>query len=311
MRPEHKDDYADGDEHWTHVHDYLLAPAIEAAGYSVIAPKVTGAILIHAEIIQNLNDCDLVVADFSRLNPNVLFEAGIRTAINKPLVIVAEAGTILPFDTQGVNTWPYTPALEPWTLKPELAGLTAHITDTNLSGNALWGKFGVQLRSGELVADTTAEDARLQVLTDGMATLSAEVRRLGSNLQAGYRAVGPGRVTEESAGSLVQRSTLGGTLSTDFEGLVALRADVVARLVKDIASGDPGSGPTRRDRQALGIAVSDLEILLSAAPKLRTEHVQDLVNLAKIVIEQSGRAFEETSSGTAPQSSDQSEPTVE
>jgi hypothetical protein len=183
MRPEHRDLYRDGDDHWTHVHEYLLRPALSQAGFDVVPPTAVRADLIHANIVRNLNECELVLADFSGLNPNVLFEAGIRTAVNKPIVIVAEKGTALPFDTNGVNTWNYDPALEAWVMQAEIQSLVNHIEATSLQGNALWSKFGVQLLSAQLTPETSAEDARLQVLTDRLETLSSKMDLLSLNQQ--------------------------------------------------------------------------------------------------------------------------------
>lgn len=166
ISPAKDHDYRDRDEHWQHVHDELLAPAIGAAGYEVVPPTAAGSTIIHAAIIGHLHDCELVVADFSTLNPNVLFEAGIRTAIGKPLVIVAEHGTRLPFDTNSVNTVFYDPDLNSWDLRAKIDELKAHITKTDTTSNALWKHFGVQLRSATLDTETNPESARLEVLTE-------------------------------------------------------------------------------------------------------------------------------------------------
>ncbi|WP_050671292.1 hypothetical protein [Luteipulveratus halotolerans] len=178
MREEHRDTYRDKDEHWQHVHDHLIRPALEKAGYDVIPPTSKGAGLIHADIIRHLDQSDLVLADFSTLNPNVLFEAGVRTSIHKPLVILAEKGTKLPFDTSAINTWWYDPDLNPWVLRTELDDLVLHIQSTELTGNALWSRFGVELKSAELTATGSPEDARLALLTDEIHTIKQAVGAL-------------------------------------------------------------------------------------------------------------------------------------
>lgn len=67
-------------DHFTHVFQYLFKPALEKTGYEVIPPAATGADIIHASIIKNLEEADLVLCDISTLNPNVFFELGIRTS---------------------------------------------------------------------------------------------------------------------------------------------------------------------------------------------------------------------------------------
>jgi hypothetical protein len=43
----------------------------------------------------------VVIAEITPLNANVFYELGFADALNNPLVILAQAGTKLPFDIQG------------------------------------------------------------------------------------------------------------------------------------------------------------------------------------------------------------------
>lgn len=164
--------------HWQHVEEHLLKPALEGAGYEVVPPEAGGAVLIHGNIVKHLETCDLVLADFSSLNPNVLFEAGVRTSVDKPLVIIAEEGTKLPFDTTGINTWFYPPELRPWNVEHLRESLRAHIEGTPKHGNALWSKFGLQTRAADLDRRESPEDALLQILTEEITSLREEVRHV-------------------------------------------------------------------------------------------------------------------------------------
>lgn len=154
-------------DHWEHVEEYVIKPALEAAGYTHIPTAARGSRLIHAHVIRAVNDADLVIADFSQLNANVLFEAGVRTSVNKPLVIIAEKNTTLPFDTGPLNTWFYDPALEMWGVADMVSGLTEHIRTTDLEGNALWKTFGSNLRAEALVSVPT-QDLNQQMLQELM-----------------------------------------------------------------------------------------------------------------------------------------------
>src|SRR5262245_30404025 len=80
-----------GDEnHFLHVLDHLFVPAIEKAGLSPVSPRVIGGDVIHATIVKNIEQSDLVLCDMSSLNPNVFFELGIRTAVDKPACMVVD-----------------------------------------------------------------------------------------------------------------------------------------------------------------------------------------------------------------------------
>lgn len=54
--------------------------------------------MIGDRVVADILHSDLVLADLTDLNPNALYELGIRHATLKPTVHVAKAGTILPFD---------------------------------------------------------------------------------------------------------------------------------------------------------------------------------------------------------------------
>jgi hypothetical protein len=93
----------DGD-HFRHVLEHLFAPACEKAGYRPVRPSTRGAQLIHAEIVKHLEQSDLVLYDHSGHNPNVFFELGIRTALDRPVALVRdEKSEQLAFDTSILN----------------------------------------------------------------------------------------------------------------------------------------------------------------------------------------------------------------
>lgn len=138
-------------DHFLHVLNHFFRPALADAGYEVIPPSAAGTELIHAEIIRHLEQADLVLCDLSGLNPNVFFELGIRTALDRPLAIVKDNLTpLLPFDLSAINTFTYDCLLNPWTLSSEIPRMTEHIRHSSRdsgSGNAMWRYFGLTKRA--------------------------------------------------------------------------------------------------------------------------------------------------------------------
>ncbi|MFZ3167017.1 MAG: hypothetical protein WA130_05335 [Candidatus Methanoperedens sp.] len=63
--------YLGDKDHFNHVLDHLLIPAIKKAGFEPVLPKTKGSELIHGEIIRNIESADFVLCDMSVLNPNV------------------------------------------------------------------------------------------------------------------------------------------------------------------------------------------------------------------------------------------------
>lgn len=63
--------------------------------------------VITVQIVQQVFDADLVVADLSELNPNVYYELAIRHATKKPAVHIISAGQEIPFDVQQMRVVHY------------------------------------------------------------------------------------------------------------------------------------------------------------------------------------------------------------
>ena len=83
----------------------LVTPVLEKFDYQVVrADKISSVTVITTDIIQLLVDADLVIADITGRNPNVLYELGVRHSTGKPFIQVAREGESLPFDIAGIRT---------------------------------------------------------------------------------------------------------------------------------------------------------------------------------------------------------------
>ena len=157
--------YGDQD-HFAHVLDHLFRPALQELGFTVISPSVLGAELVHAEIIKNLEQADLVLCDLSSLNPNVFFELGIRTSLDRPLVLVKDDLTLqIPFDLNAISTLTYDGSLTPWSLVKEIPRLMDQIkgtVDSPTQGSAMWRYFGLTKRASPSESGTV--EAKLDLI---------------------------------------------------------------------------------------------------------------------------------------------------
>lgn len=77
---------------------HILGPSLSEEFEIIRADQVEHPDDINRDVIRRLNDSDLVVADLSGQNPNVMYEVGIRHALNKPIVTICEEGQKYPFD---------------------------------------------------------------------------------------------------------------------------------------------------------------------------------------------------------------------
>jgi predicted nucleotide-binding protein len=77
----------------------IVQPAVDQCGYALIRPdEFSEAGLISSHIIQKLVDADVVIADISASNPNVMYELGIRHSTQKPVIQLANRLDRIPFD---------------------------------------------------------------------------------------------------------------------------------------------------------------------------------------------------------------------
>ncbi len=151
--------YKEDSDHFLHVIEHLFIPAIKEAGFEPIKPITEGSDIIHSHIISNLESSDLVLCDMSTNNPNVFFEFGIRTALNKPVCVVRDCfeGKV-PFDVVSINYHIYSSDWSPWKLENEIDKLAKHIKNSfseNDNCNQLWKYFGAKTQSKEDTAKET------------------------------------------------------------------------------------------------------------------------------------------------------------
>ena len=67
---------------------HLITPAAIDAGFKVETAKREGGDVIQSTIVNQLLAADLVIAELSEHNPNVLFELGLRMAFEKPTALI-------------------------------------------------------------------------------------------------------------------------------------------------------------------------------------------------------------------------------
>lgn len=106
----------------------LITPAVTKAGFEAYTANIKGSDIIHSTIINELLDADLVIADLTDHNPNVLFELGMRMALDKPVVIIKAKGTGGVFDVDNMMRYfEYNPVLWKSTLETDIPELAENI----------------------------------------------------------------------------------------------------------------------------------------------------------------------------------------
>lgn len=84
--------------------DAVIIPTLTPKYDISVAHRMTDPGTINKQVIKGIYESDLVIANLTEKNPNVMYELALRHCIGTPVIIIAEEGTSLPFDISGERT---------------------------------------------------------------------------------------------------------------------------------------------------------------------------------------------------------------
>lgn len=85
--------------------EYLIKPTVIKYGYNPIrADHIQTPGMITNQIMEQLLEADLVIADLTDNNPNVFYELAIRHSSNRPYIQIMKISQKIPFDIHGLRT---------------------------------------------------------------------------------------------------------------------------------------------------------------------------------------------------------------
>lgn len=91
--------------------EYLVIPALRNCNFSpdniVRADRLYSSGSINSDILTLIKTSDLCIIDVTGMNPNVMYECGMRHGNGKPYIMMVKSGEKLPFDIAGIRTIQY------------------------------------------------------------------------------------------------------------------------------------------------------------------------------------------------------------
>lgn len=132
--------------------------------------------MITSQVLRAVQDSELVVADLTEHNPNVLYELAVRHAVDKPVIHVIEPHlSKIPFDVAGFRTIEFD-LTDPDSIENAVEQLRKH-AEQAMSGK--WGETPIKLAN--IMRRTTGDSPELLLLkeaVDGIADVSARLATL-------------------------------------------------------------------------------------------------------------------------------------
>lgn len=98
------DNNSDIRRHIDGIIDQAIVPALGDKYDIIVAHRKYEIGSINEKVIRSVFEAELVIANLTNTNPNVMYELAIRHSFGKPAIVIAEKGTKLPFDVIDENT---------------------------------------------------------------------------------------------------------------------------------------------------------------------------------------------------------------
>ena len=159
----------------------VLRPVLAELGYEAAAShEMSTPGSITRQVIERLLNDDLVVANLTELNPNVMYELAVRHAVGLPVVVLAQDGTTIPFDISDERTIFYANDLAgAEELKDKLSDTIPLASEDKEPDNPIY-----RVAKSKIMKDVAATDDTQRYILDRLETIESAISKM-SNRQMG------------------------------------------------------------------------------------------------------------------------------
>lgn len=145
----------------------LIQRTLVDAGFRVLrADDLLANANVLRAIIMGIRDSDMVVADLTGLNPNVLYEVGIAHALEKPVILLAQDIEEVPFDLRQYRVVVYS---RDFSAAPRLAATLADTARAIAKGEAAYSGPYADIKAS-VPSATPGGEATIAAASDSMKT---------------------------------------------------------------------------------------------------------------------------------------------
>lgn len=143
-----------------------------------VAHRINKTGNINKQVITRLIDYELVIANLTGLNPNVMYELAIRHAKRKPVVSLAIKGTNLPFDIHAERTLMYVNDMAGVEdLKPRLINAIKEAIDEEEPDNPVYDAITDNIMKEVVLANS---DNPQKLIFEKIEELNDKIQRISS-----------------------------------------------------------------------------------------------------------------------------------
>ena len=184
--------------------DYMIDPTVEEYGYEAKrSDHIDEPGIITSQIIEEIVESELVVADLTGSNANVFYELALRHAIQKPCIQLIDANESIPFDVSATRVIQFDiddiESVED--AKDEIRNQIESLDDDDTRVDT---PISVAMDLKRLKESTDPDERSLAEIIDEMGGIRKEIQSLKKEVHEGIE-MNDSKLSDEVIKNLIQR----------------------------------------------------------------------------------------------------------